>query len=469
MFGLDFGLTLLLLLCLLAACTFEFINGFHDTANAVATVIYTNALKPRIAVIMSGLCNFTGVYFGGIAVAMGIVNLLPVEALVDTNMSHGIAMIMALICTAIIWNLTNWRLGIPISSSHSLIGSIFGVGLSFRFLPGSTATALNWHKVEEVAMSLFTSPFIGFFAALLILYILQKIIKNKKLFKKPPSGKAPPTGMRVVMVLSCIWISFAHGSNDGQKGVGLIMMILIGIVPGYFALDHSKDPVKMHSCIVNIENSFHQIDTSKLSAIQLKDFHSINTQIDSVKNYTANVVSFDQIPDEKHFTVRKEVLYLAKDLNSFLKEIEQQNAIGSEQSAALVKNIASMKTNTEYAPWWVILLISVSLGMGTMIGWKRIVVTVGEKIGKSGMNYAQGATSQLIAAGTITASTYIGLPVSTTHVLNSAVAGSMVAQGGLKNLQAKTIKSIALSWVITLPVTTVLSGSIFLLLRWMLG
>ena len=463
------GLTFLLIMCLVAACSFEFINGFHDTANAVATVIYTNSLKPRIAVIWSGFWNFIGVYFGGIAVAMGIVNLLPVEALVDANMSHGIAMIMSLICTAIIWNLTNWWFGIPISSSHSLIGSIFGVGLAFRFLPGSSGVALNWHKVTEVISSLLTSPFLGFFLALFIMTILRKIIHNKAIFRTPPQGKTPPLWIRSIMVLACTGISFSHGSNDGQKGVGLVMMILIGIVPGYFALDLSKSPVGIHNNLVQIEASVKNIDTTQLSAIQLQQLHLVNDKTKLLENIVHNTTSYNQIPKEDHFTIRKEILLLAKGADGFMSSFSEEGKGFSSQNLNLMKSsVSELRKNTEYAPWWVILMISLSLGMGTMIGWKRIVITVGEKIGKTRLNYAQGATSQIISALTISASSLFGLPVSTTHVLNSGIAGSMVAQKGLNNLQGKTVKSIALSWVITLPVTATLSGSIFLFLRWLL-
>jgi PiT family inorganic phosphate transporter len=182
----------------------------------------------------------------------------------------------------------------------------------------------------------------------------------------------------------------------------------------------------------------------------------------------SHITSFDQIPSEKHFQLRKNILILARNIDVLLKSFNESQMLLPKDEALLKKNLSDLRTNTEYAPWWVILLVSLSLGMGTMIGWKRIVVTVGEKIGKTSLNYAQGATSQIIAASTIGISSMFGLPVSTTHVLNSGIAGSMVAQKGLKNLQGGTIKSIALSWVITLPVTTILSGSIFLLLRWLL-
>lgn len=469
MFGLDTGLTILLLLSLLAACAFEFINGFHDTANAVATVIYTNSLKPRIAVIWSGTWNFIGVYFGGIAVAMGIVNLLPVEALVDANMSHGIAMIMSLIFTAIIWNLGTWYFGIPVSSSHTLIGSIFGVGLAYIFLPGSTGVALNWHKVEEVGLSLLISPLFGFFIAFLLMKLLKRIVKNKKIFKQPPKDKAPPIWIRSIMVLTCTAVSFSHGSNDGQKGVGLVMMILIGIVPDYFALDMSKSPAVMKSNLMQIERIIQTIDTTKLENTEQISLTTINTKIDTLSGILSGSESFDQIKHEKHFEIRKDIILLYKTTDKFLSSVSDKNVLNSTDMATIKSSISSIKTNTEFAPWWVILMISLSLGVGTMIGWKRIVMTIGEKIGKTPMNYAQGATSQFIAASTISVSSMLGLPVSTTHVLSSGVAGTMVAESGRKNLQGKTMKNIGLAWVVTLPVTIVLSGSLFLLLRFIMG
>lgn len=470
MFDLDFGLSFLLIICLLCACGFEFINGFHDTANAVATVIYTHSLKPRIAVIWSGIWNFIGVYFGGIAVAMGIVNLLPVEALVDANMSHGIAMIMALIFTAIIWNLGTWYFGIPVSSSHTLIGSIFGVGLAYMFLPGSTGVALNWHKVEEVGISLLVSPLFGFFVAMLLMILLKAIVKNKAIFKKPPASKAPPFWIRSIMVLSCTAVSFSHGSNDGQKGVGLVMMILIGIVPGYFALDTSKNPSALNSNINFIENTLTSIDTLSLNKEQAANYAVLHTKIDTLQLILQNKQAFNQIPKDIHFEIRRDILLISKSTDTFISSINDNNQILTDDKIKEIKqHISSIKTHTEFAPWWVILMISLSLGLGTMIGWKRIVMTIGEKIGKTPMTYAQGATSQIIAASTISASSVLGLPVSTTHVLSSGIAGTMVAEDGLKNLQGKTIKNIGLAWLVTLPVTIILSGCLFLFLRWILG
>jgi len=473
MFGLDLSLTFLLIFCLLAACAFEFINGFHDTANAVATVIYTHSMKPRIAVIWSGLWNFIGVTIGGIAVAMGIVNLLPVEVLVDQNLNHSIAMVMALIFTAIIWNLGTWYFGIPCSSSHTLIGSIFGVGLAFILLPGSQDFALNWMKVKDVGLSLLISPVVGFGFTLLLMFFLKKLIKNKAIFKNPDPDKAPPLWIRSILIITCTGVSWSHGSNDGQKGVGLVMLILIGIVPAQFALDRTKSPEKMLVNLNQIESTYNKINATEISLDNHKSISVINSKIDSAKTPLTNVTKFNQMADKSHFELRKDILVIAKLSDNFIKvnegnpEFIKLNL--SNEIETVKTNIKSLKTYTEYAPEWVILLISLSLGIGTMIGWKRIVLTIGEKIGKTSMTYAQGASAQLVAATTISLSSIFGLPVSTTHVLSSGVAGGMVAEDGFKNLQSKTIKNLAIAWVVTLPVTVILSGGLFILLRWILS
>lgn len=470
MFGLDLSLTLLLLLCILATVAFEFINGFHDTANAVATVIYTNSLKPTVAVVWSGIWNFIGVLVGGIAVAMSIVNLLPVEALIDQNIYHGIAMILALILTAIFWNLGTWYFGIPCSSSHTLIGSIFGVGLAFMMLPGSQSVALNWHKVEEVGLSLLISPLFGFGIALIIMIILKAVIKNKDFFKEPKNKQAPPMWIRSILVLSCTSVSFSHGSNDGQKGVGLMMLILIGIVPVHFALDHSKSPEKLFVNIQKYETSLKQIDYKTLNIADQQSYNIVLSKIDSLETILANVKDYNQIPDNKHFESRKDILIISKTSESLFKKYKETKFNLTEAGFLnLQTELNSIKTFTEYSPKWVIILISVSLGMGTMIGWKKVVVTIGEKIGKQNMNYAQGATAQIIAASTIGASTLMGLPVSTTHVLSSGIAGTMFAGKGKGNLQMKTVRNIAIAWLITLPVTIIMAGMLFLLFRLILG
>ncbi len=467
MFGLDTSLTLLLICCITAALTFEFINGFHDTANAVATVIYTHSLKPQVAVIWSGIWNFIGVNVGGIAVAIGIINLLPMEALTESNLYHSLAMILALIITAIIWNIGTWSLGIPCSSSHTLIGSIFGIGIAYMLLPGNQDIMLNWNKVKDTGLSLLISPLIGFSVAMILMFILKKVIKNKTIFKEPPAKKPPPMWIRSILILTCTSVSFSHGSNDGQKGVGLVMIILIAIVPMRFALDHTKDPVKLQANISNMQTMLAHVDTSELAAIDKRDFKEISADVDTLSAIFTGVSSFEGLSRISSMNARRDILVVSKKSENLMKHLSEKpvKSVSHEWTIAYRAQLKMMKAFTEYSPWWVILIISVSLGLGTMVGWKRIVVTIGEKIGKTHLTYAQGASAELVAASTISISSWLGLPVSTTHVLSSGVAGTMVSEDGLKNLQKKTVASIGIAWLITLPVTILLSGSLLLLFR----
>jgi PiT family inorganic phosphate transporter len=470
MFGLSLGLSILLVVVILAACIFEFINGFHDTANAVATVIYTRSLTPKVAVIWSGIWNFIGVYFGGIAVAMGIVNLLPMDALVDQNIYHSIAMIAALIITAIIWNLATWYYGIPCSSSHTLIGSIFGVGIAYMFISVDGSVALNWKKVSDAGLSLLISPIVGFGLALILMFVFKKIIKKKRFFKQPDPEKKPPFWIRFVLVLTSTSVSFSHGSNDGQKGVGLIMIILIAFLPGQFALDSSKNTTNIDGNLGQIGHYLNKIDTLKLNAADYATYADLKSKIAVTKIVLDKSQGPEEIPYSERFGVRKNILAIAKLSDAFFKSKSIINTakinLSEKEADHFKKNVKELSAYTEYAPWWVILLISISLGLGTMIGWKRIVVTLGEKIGKSNLTFAQGTSAGIIAAGTIGISSGLGLPVSTTHVLSSGIAGTMVSEGGIKNLQGGTIKNILLAWVITIPVTVVLSGGLFLLFRY---
>jgi phosphate/sulfate permease len=467
MFGLDPLYSTLLIACLLAACAFEFINGFHDTANAVATVIYTHSLKPTVAVIWAGLWNFVGVNVGGIAVAIGIVNLLPMEILVDQNLAHNLSMILALIITAIIWNLATWYIGIPCSSSHTLIGSIFGVGLAFMLIPGSHAVALNWNKVIDAGLSLLVSPIFGFGVAFLLMLLLNRVIRNKEIFKEPPAKKAPPTWIRGILIATCTSVCYAHGSNDGQKGVGLIMLILISFAPTYFAIDRSRNPENLLISAKKIEWSLHKIDTASLSAAEMGSYGQVKTHLSLITVQLHGITNFDSLEKKEHFALRKSILIVSKQLNGLLTQISGNKTpcLKASEVRFIKSNLKEFNKNTEYSPRWVILMVSLALGFGTMVGWKRIVVTVGEKIGKTHLTYAQGATAQFIAASTIGASSMLGLPVSTTHVLSSGIAGTMVAGKGRQNLRMGTVKNIMLAWLITLPVTILLSGGLFLLFR----
>jgi len=461
MFGLETSLFILLIISVICVCAFEFINGFHDTANAVATVIYTNTLPPRVAVVLSAILNFVGVHFGGISVAIGIINLLPVESLISQDVWDSMAMVLALLLTAIVWNLGTWYLGIPCSSSHTLIGSILGVGIAFAFLPGNSGTSVNWGKASEVGVSLLLSPLLGMSLAALLIYILRKTVKNKVIFEAPKYKQAPPTWIRALLILTCSGVSFSHGSNDGQKGVGLMMLVLIGILPFYYALDGTKNLSDYSSKADTLQMQMRSI---RMEALSVRDREVLLDYQQKAQELSRLLASpKDSLADKKAFEIRKDILVIDRGLKKILEA--HPEVIASNDREALKKTTKSLKELTDYAPSWVILAISLSLGIGTMIGWKRIVVTIGEKIGKEHLSYAQGASAELVAASTIGFSSVLGLPVSTTHILSSGVAGTMIATNGVKNLQPATIRSIAIAWILTLPVCIVTSGGLFLLFR----
>jgi low-affinity inorganic phosphate transporter len=471
MFGLETSTFVLLFLSLFCACAFEFVNGFHDTANAVATVIYTNALKPTVAVIWSGIWNFLGVLAGGIGVAMGIVNLLPVELLVDQNVYHSLAMVLALLLSAIIWNVGTWYFGLPSSSSHTLIGSILGVGLAFSTMPEHQegSSAVNWEKAIETFQALLLSPLLGFSLVIGLMFILRRLIPEQtrdELFKEPKKNTPPPTWIRAILIATCTFVSFFHGSNDGQKGVGLIMLILIGITPAFFALDPARDLATMQPNVTAVSQVISKIDPTGLAEADQKRLTRTRSELTELNTMLAGELKEGKFPVAKRLEVRSDLLLINNNIKK-LTESEQVN-LSAEDKATLNTNLnekSGLRRFTDYAPTWVILMIALSLGLGTMVGWRRIVVTVGEKIGKQHLTYAQGASAELVAAVTIGAASAVKLPVSTTHILSSGIAGSMVANKGLKNLQGDTIRNIALAWVLTLPVSILLSFSLYILFR----
>jgi phosphate/sulfate permease len=467
MFELETSYAILLVLCLAAVCAFEFVNGFHDTANAVATVIYTHTLKPWVAVIWSGTWNFLGVFAGGITVAMGIVNLLPVETLVDQNIAHSLSMIAALLLTAIFWNLLTWYLGIPCSSSHTLIGSILGVGLAYSFLPEATGEAVNWGKAQEIGISLLVSPLFGFSVTIILMYLIRVATKKTEtgdaLFKEPKKNTPPPFWIRGILFLTCTLVSFFHGSNDGQKGVGLVMLVLIGIVPAYFAINNNLDTRQLPASLTKIEHVVTTIDSTTLSKGDRAKLSQVIFMTHDLQDKFRLVNSAGSIPKEDKFAVRKDIMLIDRHLKSLMKKEEVR--LSEVDKNLLTENMKEVRKVTDYSPTWVILMISLSLGVGTMIGWKRIVKTVGEKIGKEHLTYAQGASAEMVASITIGLSTSFGWPVSTTHVLSSGIAGSMVANKGVKNLQPDTVRNILLAWFLTLPVVMIMGGGLFLIFR----
>ena len=468
MFGLEVsalssGLFIVFMLCLVMVFVFEFVNGFHDTANAVATVIYTKTLKPTHAVIWSGFLNFLGVFtssFIGFKVAMGIANLLPVESIMLQSAGSSAAMILAVLCGAIVWNLGTWYFGIPCSSSHTLIGSLLGVGLVFSTLPENvTQAGVDWGKAKDIGMSLLVSPLFGFTMAIVLMFILRSSMRTedkKMIFKEPPADERPPIWIRAILITTCSLVSFFHGQNDGQKGIGLLMVALMTFMPLQYSLSPSFDAQKVEQSLSIIQQNLPVGEVN--NSLAPKELGQAVKTIEILKGDITNTGDI-----KARLSIRKRINLLDKDMKKFLDE---PNVIKDEAARKAIKHeIKTLTGYTQYVPFWSIMLISVALGLGTMIGWKRIVVTIGEKIGKRHMTYAEGATAEIIAAMTIGLSTYYGLPVSTTHVLSSGVAGSMVASKGVKNLQKGTITSIALAWVLTLPATIILSGAFYLLFR----
>ena len=471
---------ILLGVALLIALGFEFVNGFHDTANAVATVIYTNSLPPNVAVIWSGFFNFLGVLLSSGLVAFGIISLLPVELILQVGSSSGFAMVFALLIAAIIWNLGTWWLGIPASSSHTLIGSIIGVGVANALMHGRDATSgIDWPQATKVGYSLLLSPLIGFCASALLLYAMKVLIKNKELFTEPKKGKAPPAWIRGLLVLTCTGVSFAHGSNDGQKGMGLIMLILIGCVPTAYALNSAMTADQSTAFVALAETTSAKIREVLPAAKAKQDIDSRQVLSDFVRTKTLNddVVpaianmsqaigeqvktsgSISGLPTDAVSNARNDMYLVSESVRWLQKNKSAYEALGTDATDNLKAFKAQTDNATKFIPLWVKVAVAIALGLGTMVGWKRIIVTVGEKIGKTHLTYGQGASAELVAMLTIGAADIYGLPVSTTQVLSSGVAGTMVANGS--GMQASTIKSLALAWILTLPVAMFLSASLF--------
>jgi PiT family inorganic phosphate transporter len=258
-------------------------------------------------------------------------------------------------------------------------------------------------------------------------------------------------------------VSFFHGSNDGQKGVGLAMLVLIGIVPTYFALNDHYDTSKIPAATTRIEQIINSIDTTSLSAKQKDKLDQVKSKNTHLRSTFGSLPSSTLVPKAEKFEIRKDVMVLDRNLRSLMKEEDVR--LSETDILSIDKNLKEVRNLTDYSPTWVLFMISLSLGIGTMIGWKRIVKTIGEKIGKEHLTYAQGASAEMVAALTIGLSSNFGWPVSTTHVLSSGIAGSMVANKGVKNLNPDTIRNILIAWFLTLPVVMIMAGTLFLIFR----
>lgn len=467
---------LLLGIALLIALAFEFVNGFHDTANAVATVIYTHSLPANVAVVWSGMFNFLGVLFSSGAVAFGVISLLPVELILQVGSGAGFAMVFALLIAAILWNLGTWYLGLPASSSHTLIGSIIGVGIANAMMHGRDGTSgVDWAQAVKIGQSLLVSPLVGFVCAALLLLVLKALVKNRELYQEPQGSTPPPWWIRGLLVLTCTGVSFAHGSNDGQKGMGLIMLILIGTVPMAYALNRAMPADQMTPFVAmatTTQTSLAKYATGPAPADPRKTLSEYvrtrawNDQVvPALGAITGDIASqikasgtFARLPADAVANVRND-MYLTSEVMRFLDKDTHSSIFDADTKKNLVSFKKEIDDATKFIPLWVKVAVAIALGLGTMIGWKRIVVTIGEKIGKTHLTYAQGASAELVAMSTIAAADMYGLPVSTTHVLSSGVAGAMMANKS--GLQLGTLRNLAMAWVLTLPAAILLSGALY--------
>ncbi len=478
--GLSFALGAGLFLALVFVLAYEFINGFHDTANAVATVIHTKAMSPHVAVVASGVFNFLGVIFGGLGVAYAIVHLLPMDLLLNISSTHGMVMVFSLLCAAILWNLGTWYLAIPASSSHTLIGSLFGVCLANAYITNiPISEGVNIKKATEIILSLLISPTIGFAVAALLFLLLKRFFTGPKIHKTPAEREAmdgkkhPPFWARVTLIASAMGLSFVHGSNDGQKGIGLIMLVLIGLTPNQFVLNLDSSTYQIErtkDAAQHLQSLYHE-NHGKLTTLMNMDAASTDflppmfkcktkenlLAINTLSNHLTGITAYAELNMDERRDVRRLILCI----DDGAKKVAKRDDISKQDKDDIKRLRKDLTATTEYAPLWVIIAVALALGLGTMVGWRRIVTTVGEKIGKTGMTYSQGMAAQVTAASAIGIASLTGMPVSTTHVLSSAVAGTMVANRS--GLQFSTIKNILMAWVLTLPATIALSGGLFYL------
>ena len=468
---------ILLGIALMIALGFEFVNGFHDTANAVATVIYTNSLTPHLAVVYSGMMNFVGVLLSSGLVAFSIVNLLPVELILKVSSGSGFAMVFALLVAAILWNLATWYKGLPASSSHTMIGSVIGVGIANQLIHGrSGVSGVDMEQVKKVGLALAVSPVVGFAVAALLFLLFKVAARDPRLFKAPEGTAPPPFYIRALLILTCGGVSYFHGSNDGQKGMGLIMLILVGTVPTAYALNHTvsaRDVQTFAAVSTQTAGALHNYEdpNAALGEAQpeLENFvankkyepqviSALEQMVTDIRNEATNYGSLSNVPAEMQANVRNQ-MYLTSATLTLLPKFGPKLSAGDTAIIANYKKF--LDKSTKFIPTWVKVAVALALGLGTMIGWKRIVVTVGEKIGKTHLTYAQGAAAEITAMITIWLADTYGAPVSTTHVLSSGIAGTMASSGS--GLQMSTVRDIALAWVFTLPAAATLSGCLFIL------
>jgi PiT family inorganic phosphate transporter len=401
-----------------------------------------------------------------------------VELILQVGSGAGFAMVFALLIAAILWNLGTWYFGLPNSSSHTLIGSIIGVGLANQLTAAKSGTSgVDWSAAMGVFKGLVFSPIAGFILAGLLMVLAKAFVKIPALYRAPEGNKPPPWPIRALLILTCTGVSFSHGSNDGQKGMGLIMLILIGTVPTAYALNGavSGGQVKtFHQVSVEVQQVLTTMDHGaavngnprdivttavQQHALQADTVPALSQLISNIDQQVGNRSSLRAVPQEQMGNVRNDIYLVNAAIPLLLPSLNSD----SDQYKALTTWRGLGVKATQFIPLWVKIAVALALGLGTMVGWKRIVVTVGEKIGKEHLTYAQGASAELVAMTLIQAADMYHLPVSTTHVLTSGVAGTMAANGS--GLQWSTVRNLLMAWVLTLPASIILAGVLFIALK----
>ena len=357
-----------------------------------------------------------------------------------------------------------------------MIGSIIGVGVMNAIMRGRDGTSgVDWSKAKEVGEALLLSPLFGFALAAALLLLLRAIVRVPALYAEPKGDQPPPWWIRGILILTCTLVSFFHGSNDGQKGMGLIMLILIGTVPTAYALNRALPESQMQafaqasqaaSAVINQKAAGYSVlgnprpaVTAYVASRTINEgtFPSLALLVKDISEQLSKYGSIAKMPNDLVGNTRND-MYLVSEAIRFLMK-DKESDLSADDIKTLNAYKASLDKATKFIPTWVKVAVAIALGLGTMVGWKRIVVTVGEKIGKTHLTYAQGACAEITAAATIAAADVYGLPVSTTHVLSSGIAGTMAANGS--GLQLSTVRNIALAWVLTLPAAMVISGTLY--------
>lgn len=436
----------------------EAANGFHDTANAVATAIYSNALKPMPAVSIAAFGNFLGVLLGGTAVAFALVYLLPKEMVAGINTVQDACLMLSLVFTAFCWNVGTWWFGIPNSTTHAYIGSIIGVSIAHAVLNGTpVAEAINWHQGSKVLITLLLSPAIGFLLGYLVLLALRTLVKDPSLYRPAETDERPPSWIRGLLISGTAGVSFLHGSNDGQKSIGLMMIVLFGLFPANFGLNPSRLSDEGYA------QGLHTIDSISLIADKYSQDEMLGHGATRLQNELQQLRSSmeaqrqgQELDEALYISMRSKILVAHETLSKLMKNGELLERFTSKEIAILNQSYRQLSNFIQYVPLWVILISATALGIGTAVGYKKIVTTLGEKLGSSRMNPAQGTAAQAAAMASIALADFGGMPVSTTHVLSSGVVGAVTATPGDK-VQSKSIAKIAITWITTLPGTVILS------------